>query len=113
MNGKIIQPELINRKNDKETKVCMGFEYDLLVENESGNKTELPFRFKRLGDKTWSVELVIGLQVYQIMYDVPTNSMDLTMVAAFGLRNIQYQLQQEIQMKSIIDFTIGDETKDM
>ena len=91
----------------------MGFEYDLLVENESGNKTELPFRFKRLGDKTWSVEMVCGMQVYQIMFDVPKNSMDLTMVAAFGLRNIQYQLQQEIQMKSIIDFTIGDMTKDM
>lgn len=113
MNGKILQSELINRKNDKETNQPMSFEYDLLVEDEPGNKTELPFRFNRLGDKTWLVELVVGMQVYKVMFDVPKNSMDLTMVAAFGLRNIQYEIRQEIEKKSIIDFTIGDETKDM
>ena len=113
MNGKILQSELINRKNDKVTGSPMSFEYDLLVEDEPGNKTELPFRFNRLGDKTWLVELVFGMQVYKVMFDVPKNSMDLTMVAAFGLRNIQYEIRQEIEKKSIIDFTIGDETKDM
>lgn len=113
MNGKILQSELINRKNVKETGSPLSFEYDLLVEDETGNKTELPFRFKRLGDKTWLVEMVFGMQVYKVMYDVPKNSMDLTMVAAFGLRNIQYEIRQEIEKKSIIDFTIGDETKDM
>lgn len=113
MNGKIIQPELINRKCDKETKQSISFEYDLLVENETGNKTELPFRFNRLGEKTWSVEMVFGLQVYKIAFDVPKVNMDLVMVAAFGLRNIQYEIRQEIEKKSIIDFTIGDETKDM
>lgn len=113
MNGKIIQPELINRKNDKETNQPISFEYDLLVENETGNKTELPFRFNRLGDKTWLVEMVFGIQVYKVMFDVPKVNMDLVMVAAFGLRNIQYELRQEIEKKSIIDFTIGDETKDM
>lgn len=113
MNGKILQSELINRKNNKETNQPMSFEYDLLVEDEPGNKTELPFRFNRLGDKTWLVELVVGMQVYKVMFDVPKNGMDLTMVAAFGLRNIQYEIRQEIEKKSIIDFTIGDETKDM
>ena len=63
MNGKIIQPELINRKNDKETNQPISFEYDLLVENETGNKTELPFRFNRLGEKTWLVEMVFGSDV--------------------------------------------------
>lgn len=113
MNGKILQSELINRKNDKETNQPIAFEYDLLVENETGNKTELPFRFNRLGDKTWLVEMVFGIQVYKIMFDVPKVNMDLVMVAAFGLRNIQYELRQEIEKKSIIDFTIGDMTKDM
>lgn len=113
MNGKILQSELINKKNDPVTKVCMAFEYDLLVENEPGNKIELPFRFNRTGDKSWMVELIIGYQVYRVEFDTPKNGMDLTMVAAFGLRNIQYEIRQEIQQKSIIDFTIGDETKDM
>lgn len=113
MNGKIIQSELINRKNDKETNQPISFEYDLLVENETGNKTELPFRFNRLGDKTWLVEMVFGIQVYKVMFDVPKVNMDLVMVAAFGLRNIQYEIRQEIEKKSIIDFTIGDMTKDM
>lgn len=113
MNGKILQSELINKKNDPVTKVCMGFEYDLLVENEPGDKIELPFRFKRIGDKTWSVELVIGLQVYQVMFDTPKNGMDLTMVAAMGLRNLQYEIAQELEKKSILNFTIGDEIKNM
>ena len=113
MNGKIIQSELINRKNDKETNQPIAFEYDLPVEDETGNITELPFRFNRLGERTWSVEMVFGMQVYKVMYDVPKVNMDLVMVAAFGLRNIQYEIRQEIEKKSIIDFTIGDETKEM
>lgn len=113
MNGKILNSELINRKNDKETKVCMGFEYELSVDNGDNTFTTFPVRFNRLGDKTWLVEMVFDMQVYKIMFDVPKNSMDLTLVAAFGLRNIQYELQKEIQQKSIIDFTIGDEIHEM
>lgn len=112
MNGKILQSEIINRKNDPVTKVCFGFEYELLVDN-GNDKTIFPIRFTRLGDKTWSVEMVFNKQVYTIMYDVPKNGLDLTLIAAFGLRNLQYEIEQEIQMKSIIDFTIGDSIKEM
>ena len=112
MNGKIIPSELINRKNNPDTKECIGFEYELLVD-DGNNKITFPIRFTRLGERTWSVEMVFKSQVYQIMYDVPTPNMDLVMVAAFGLRNLQFEIEQEIQMKSIIDFSIGDVIKEM
>lgn len=113
MNGKILNSELVNRKNDPETKVCLHFEYDLSIDNGDNTFMVLTFRFNRTGDKTWMVELVIGYQVYKVEFDVPKNNMDLTMVAAFGLRHIQYQIEQEVQSKSIIDFSIGDTIKDM
>ena len=112
MNGKIIQSELINRKNDLESKECIGFEYDLLVD-DGNNQITFPFRFTRINSKVWQVELVIDYQVYKTNYEMPKSNCDLTLIAAFGLRNIQYQIEQEVQMKSIIDFTIGDATKEM
>ena len=111
-NGKITPPELKNRKNN-EQRECVGFEYDLLIDNGDNSVTELPFRFIRINSKVWQVELVIDNQVYRTNYEMPKQNCDLTLIAAFGLRNIQYQIEQEVQMKSIIDFTIGDATKEM
>ena len=112
MNGKILQSELINKKHDKESKTCIGFEYELLVD-DGNSKTIFPVRFTKVGDKTWTVEMVFEHYAYRIMFDVPKNNMDLVMIAAFGLRNLQYVIRQEVERKSIIDFTIGDETKEM
>ncbi len=112
MNGKILPVELINRKNDPETKICTGFEYDLLVD-DGNNKITFPIRFTRQGEKTWEVQMVYVSQVYRFLFDVPTPNIDLVMVAAFGLRTLQYEIEQEVQMKSIIDFTLGDMTKEM
>ena len=112
MNGKIIPPELINRKCD-ENRQPISFEYDLIVEDEHGNPLSIPIRFTRMDELIWQVEMVYGYQVYRLDYNIPKRDLDLVMVAAFGLRSIQYQLQSEVQMKSIIDFTIGDCIKDM
>ena len=112
MNGKISPSELINRKCD-ENKLPISFEYNLMLEDESGNPMSLPFRFTRMDVLVWEVEMVYGYQVYKLNYNIPKRDVDLVLVAAIGLRSIQYQLQSEIQMKSIIDFTIGDCIKDM
>lgn len=108
----IDRKELISRKYDG--KDCIGFEYELGVENERGQIIPQSFYFKRLVEKYWEVTMVSKnnsygeLRAYSVEYIIPTNQMSLEMVAATGLRNIQAILQAEIQHKSIIDFCIGD-----
>lgn len=113
MYGKILNNELINRKNEPDTKICIGFEYELKIDRGDGTFNIIPVRFTRLDKTVWSVEMVIGNQVYRVGYDIPHPNLDLAMVTAFGLRNIQYQIEQEVQEKSIIDFCIGDTIKEM
>lgn len=109
----ITRKELINLRHN-EDKECVGFEYELKIENEKGRIVPLSFYFKRLAEKYWEVSMISKnnsfgeLRAYSVEYIIPTNKMSLEMVAATGLRNIQALLQAEIQYKSIIDFCIGD-----
>ena len=36
LNGKITSKDIINRRYDNESKECIGFTYNLIVENEKG-----------------------------------------------------------------------------
>ena len=110
MNGKIVHSELINKVNyENEIK---GFQYLLHVNDRDIDEVH-KFDFTRLGDKQWCLTYVFGYQVYNIPYEVPKVNMDLTMVAAFGLKHFQYEIAQELEKKSIINFSIGDEIREM
>ena len=111
--------DLINRRNDNESKECISFEYHLPVENERGMKTYIPVYFRKLAEKYWEITMVskksnIGeLRAYSCEYVIPTNNMDLTMVAATGLNNLRCLIAEEVQYKSMIDFCIGDSISNM
>lgn len=110
MNGKILQSELINRVNyENEIK---SFEYNVKVDDRDVDDL-YTFKFTRLGDKQWCLTIVIGYLVYNIPYEVPKVNMDLTLIAAMGLRNFQYEVANEIQQKSILNFTISDMIREM
>lgn len=113
--------ELINRKYN-EDKQCVGFEYELTVENEMGQPVKQSVYFTRkdeLDVKCWEVSMISKnhnineLKAYSIEYMVPVQNMKLETIAATGLRHLQYNIQQEIQYKSIIDFSIGNMIFDM
>lgn len=110
MNGKILQNEIINKVNHDNQ--IVSFCYILKVEDRDVQEAHM-FKFNRISERVWCIELVIGYQVYKIQYEVPKVNMDLTMVAAMGLRNLQYEIAQELEKKSILNFTIGDEIRDM
>lgn len=109
----IDRKELINRKYD-ESKECVGFEYELKIEDEKGRIKTLPFYFNRLAERYWEVSMISKnknfgeLRAYSTEYEVPTKNMNLEVIAASGLRYIQYVIQSEVQYKSMIDFCIGD-----
>lgn len=111
MNGKILQSELINRVNYENQ--IKSFEYNIEVNDDRNINDLYTFKFTRLGDKQWCLTLVIDYLVYNIPYEVPKVNMDLTMVAAFGLKHFQYELANELEKKSILNFSIGDEIRDM
>lgn len=117
--GKIKMKELINKSNDTESKECICFEYHLEVENEQGLPAFVKFYFERIAERSWKVKFISEVQkineckAYSYMFDVPTKSMSLEMIAAFGLRTIQYVLKEELNYKSMIDFCIGDVVRDM
>lgn len=108
----IKQKELINRVNVNNA--CLGFDYMLKLEDIT-----LRCIFEREEDKlnTWKFFTLFERtddtdgQIYNFSYTMPKCNMDLTMVAAIGLRYFQLRLKEEVQIKSNIDFGIGETIK--
>lgn len=110
----IKQSDLQNRMNVGG--VCVDFDYILNVED-----TRIRFRFTR--DKSqlliWNMMVVLkrtrdaDSQVYNFSYQLPKANMDLTMIAAIGLKYFQLYLKEEVQLKSNMDFCLGEITNGM
>ena len=108
------QSDLVNRINVNG--ICVDFDYILTIDD-----SRIRFRFVR--DKNqplvWNMMVVLkrtrdaDSQVYNFSYQLPKSNMDLTMVAAIGLRYFQLYLKEEIQLKSSIDFALGEVTNGM
>lgn len=110
----IKQSELVNRMCVDG--FCVDFDYILNI----GDK-RLRFRFIRDSKMPlcWEMMVIIkrnrdaDSQVYTFGYQLPKDNMDLTMVAAIGLKYFQLYLKEEIQLKSNLDFTLGEITNGM
>lgn len=110
----IKQSDLMNRINVNG--ICVDFDYILTID-------DLRIRCRFTRDKNqlsiWNMMVVLkrtrdaDSQVYNFSYQLPKSSMDLTMIAAIGLRYFQLYLKEEIQLKSNIDFTLGEVTNGM
>lgn len=110
----IKQSDLVNRMNING--VCVDFDYILNIDD-----SRIRCRFTRDNKQlyVWNMMVVINRtrdadsQVYNFSYQLPKVNMDLTMVASIGLKYFQLYLKEEIQLKSNIDFTIGEITNGM
>ena len=110
----IKQSDLVNRCNVDGK--CIDFDYFVNLDN-----SRIRFRFTR--DKNqlsiWNMMVVIkrtrdaDSQVYNFGYQLPKENMDLTMVAAIGLKYFQLYLKEEIQSKSNLEFCLGEITLGM
>lgn len=92
-------------------KSCIRFEYEFDVDQ---NKT-ITATFKRLSEtNTWKMSIVLDRtrdkdsEVYNFMYALPKDNVPLELVAAVGLRYFQLYIKEEVQMKSNMDFLIGE-----
>lgn len=117
----IVLKELVNRKHNSSGE-CIGFEYNLIIEDSTGQPVNQTFYFNRKDDldvKCWNIMTLVKkkeigeLKPYDVEYMMPARIIKLETIAATGLRHIQYLIQQELQYKSMIDFCIGDTINDM
>lgn len=110
----IKQSDLKNRMNIDG--MCVDFDYIINLDD-----SRIRCRFTRDTNLPilWNMMVVLkrtrdaDSQVYNFGYQLPKPNMDLTMVAAIGLRYFQLYLKEEVQMKSILDFTLGELTNGM
>lgn len=95
---------------------CIDFDYILNIDEK-----RIRFRFTRDKDNltVWNMMVIIkrtrdaDSQVYNFGYQLPKENMDLTMVTAIGLKYFQMYLKEEVQMKSNLDFALGEITNGM
>ena len=111
----IKQSDLVNRMAING--VCVDFDYFLNIEN--GPRVRCRFSRDKSDLKMWCMCIVLertrdaDSQVYSFNYQLPKDNMDLTMVAAIGLKYFQLHLREEIQLKSNIEFCLSEVTANM
>lgn len=114
--------DLINRVYS--SKECVSF--DMFMEDDSKSKNdssrfmfEANYRRNPNNPLEWTMRVVLPRtrdndhQIYEFDYVLPKSGLALTLIAAMGLKFFQLRLQEEIQMKSDWNFTIGDIIKDI
>lgn len=106
-----------------EGKNCVGFDYRVFdtsraKDDPNGFCFEVRWR-KAVEPGRWVMSIVLprnrdcDSQVFNFDYQMPREGLDLTLIAATGLKYFQLYLKQEIQVKSNYDFVLGDLLKDM
>lgn len=95
-------------------KRCISFEYTIRLNDD--NKTNIIARFLRVVTESpeWCMQIVMGRtrdkdsEVYNFGYVMPKDDLPLELIAATGLRYFQLHIKEEVQMKSNVDFELGN-----
>lgn len=112
MEKKINLNSLHNKKS--EGRQIIYFEYEMLNGEEV-----LIFRYYRIDEVTWRVELVtqpheqMPFRLFSEVYQLPNNSVPLTVVCGLGLLAIKEVISIEMQYYSTLHFSIADEVRKM
>lgn len=95
-------------------KDCIRFEYAFLVNNQYVYAQYSKQTGEAALPNHWSMQIVFGRtrdkdsEVYNFEYAIPKESTPLELVAAIGLRYFQLHIKEEVQMKSNMDFLLGE-----
>ena len=94
-------------------KECVQFEYGILL-NEGKHVYYAKFNRQENNPLEWNMQVIFGRtrdkdsEVYNFGYIMPRAGLPLELIAATGLKYFQLYLKEEIQLKSNIDFTLGE-----
>ena len=110
----VLLKELKNRVYEE--KMCVAFDYQV---KDAEDKVLVNAHYEKKAPAEWWMRIIFprtrdaDSQVYNFGYTLPREDMGLAIISAIGLKYFQLYLKQEIQDKSMIDFTIGDLVKDV
>lgn len=94
-------------------KNCTRFEYEFKVDDQGKTVRAV---FEKLAEytNTWKMRIILDRtrdkdsEVYNFTYTLPREDVKLELVAAIGLRYFQLYIKEEVQMKSNMDFALGE-----
>ena len=105
-------------------KNCIRFEYEIEYDVDVHEKEKLTANFIKQEHQfaqlnEWKMQIIKprtrdkDSDVYYFGYVMPKENLPLELIAATGLRYFQLYLKEEIQIKSNIDFALGEIIKGM
>ena len=94
-------------------KECVRFEYNIQIDKE--HEILATFKKQRNIDSTeWNMQIVTNRtrdkdsEVYNFGYVMPRDNLPLELIAATGIKYFQLYIKEEIQIKSNLDFELGN-----
>ena len=97
-----------------EGKKCIGFTYDLVLDDKTGESIEMQFRRSNGDSSLWTMSACFAKtayaesQLYELVIESYKESMPLERIAEFGLSGIKEYLNAEMSKKQEIVFQINE-----
>lgn len=91
---------------------CIRFECNIMMDKDS--KQEIEAVFKKVALTEWRMQILIDgtrdkdTEVYNFRYIMPRSNLPLEFIAATGLKYFQLYIKEEVQLKSNLDFELGN-----
>lgn len=91
---------------------CVRFECNIMMDKDS--KQEIEAVFKKVALTEWRMQILIDgtrdkdTEVYNFSYIMPRSNLPLELIAATGLKYFQLYIKEEVQLKSNLDFELGN-----
>lgn len=93
-------------------KTCIRFEYEFRVDQD--HLVNAVFKRSPESDSTWTMSIVLDRtrdkdsEVYNFAYVLPKENTPLELITAIGLKYFQLYIKEEVQLKSNMDFVLGE-----
>lgn len=95
-------------------KECVRFEYAIMVDDRYVYAQFQKQTHQKAQPNEWNMQIIFGRtrdkdsEVYNFGYVMPKDGIPLELVAATGLKYFQLHLKEEVQIKSDMDFGLGE-----
>lgn len=105
--------QLRNKKSDGNQIIY--FEYTIEADKNNQFSGDQIFRYYKINPTTWRVELVtqpnenMNYRLFSEVYQLPNNSVPLTVVCGIGMAAIKEVMEIEVQYYSTFQFIIAEE----
>jgi hypothetical protein len=105
--------QLRNKKSDGNQIIY--FEYTIEADKNNQFSGDQVFRYYKINPTTWRVELVtqpnenMNYRLFSEVYQLPNNSVPLTVVCGIGMAAIKEVMEIEVQYYSTFQFIIAEE----